>query len=58
MSGWDSILAAARVENKAFKQAWAAPRASQRLMLSDILQINAGTEFGRQHGFGGRGSVA
>ena len=52
MSGWGSILAAARAENKAFKQAWAASRASQRMLLSDILQKNAETEFGRQHGFG------
>ena len=52
MSGWGSILAAARAENKAFKQAWAASRASQWMLLSDILQKNAQTEFGRQHGFG------
>lgn len=52
MSGWDLILAAARTENEAFKQAWAASRAAQQMLLSDVLQKNAQTEFGRQHGFG------
>jgi hypothetical protein len=52
MSGWHSILAAARVENTAFKRAWAAPRASQWKLLHDILQTNAETAFGLRHGFG------
>lgn len=51
MSMWRSILLAAHAENEAFKRARLAPRASQQRLLSDILQANAGTEFGRQHGF-------
>jgi hypothetical protein len=51
VNGWDRILVAARAQRDVFNLASAAPRASQRTLLWQILRSNAGTEFGRAHRF-------
>jgi hypothetical protein len=57
VSGWDEILAAARVQRDVFDRACATPGVSQRALLRRILQTNAGTDFGRAHHFEAIGSV-
>ena len=51
MSGWRVVLDAARAEHVFFDRARATPRASQATLLRQILAHNAGTDFGRAHGF-------
>jgi hypothetical protein len=51
VSGWRTILAAARSERDAFAQSGAAPAEAQRALLSRILRDNATSAFGRAHGF-------
>ena len=51
MSGWRVVLDAARAEHVFFDRARATPRASQATLLRQILAHNAGTDFGRTHGF-------
>jgi hypothetical protein len=51
VSGWDPILAAARTQRVVFERACAAPRDSQSALLRQILDANAETDFGREHGF-------
>jgi len=51
VSGWRAVLAAARAEHVLFDRARAAPRAAQAALLAQILAANAGTDFGRSHGF-------
>lgn len=51
MSGWDTLLAAARAPSAALAAALAAPEQAQRALLLDIVRSNADTEFGRRHGF-------
>ena len=51
MSGWRAVLDAARAEHALFGRARATPRASQAALLRQILAANAGTDFGRTHGF-------
>ena len=52
MSGWAAILGAARCANaRASIVPAPAPRAAQIALLRSILADNAGSEFGRAHGF-------
>jgi hypothetical protein len=51
VSGWRAVLDAARAEHALFDRARATPRASQAALLGQILTANAGTDFGRTHGF-------
>jgi hypothetical protein len=51
MSGWAAILTAAHAERDTFARACEAPRAAQLALLRQILDDNAGTEFGRLHRF-------
>jgi GH3 auxin-responsive promoter len=51
VSAWDEILRAARAEHAAFDRAAVDPRATQWILLSQILAANAETDFGRTHGF-------
>jgi hypothetical protein len=53
VSGWRVVLDAARAEHALFDRARATPRASQAALLRQILATNAGTDFGRTHGFAG-----
>lgn len=51
MNGWRAVLDAARAEHALFDRARVTPRASQAALLRQILAANAGTDFGRTHGF-------
>jgi hypothetical protein len=51
VSGWRVVLEAARAEHAVFDRARAAPRAAQEALLARIIAVNAGTDFGRSHGF-------
>ena len=58
MSGWRTILAAARAERQAFEAARAGPRAAQLALLDRIIRENADSSFGRAHGFADIASLA
>jgi hypothetical protein len=51
MSGWGTILGAARAQCESFDRACEAPRAAQVALLRNILAANADSDFGRTHGF-------
>jgi hypothetical protein len=51
VTGWRVVLDAARAEHALFDRARATPRASQAVLLKQILSANAETDFGRTHGF-------
>jgi GH3 auxin-responsive promoter len=51
VSGWRAVLAAARAEHALFERARATPRASQEVLLAQIVAANSDTDFGRAHGF-------
>ncbi|MCB1350981.1 MAG: GH3 auxin-responsive promoter family protein, partial [Maritimibacter sp.] len=54
---WRQILTGTQAGFRAFEAARADPDAAQRALLADILAANAGTDFGRAHGFDRIGSV-
>ena len=54
---WRQILTGTQAGFRAFEAARADPDAAQRALLADILAANAGTVFGRAHGFDRIGSV-
>lgn len=57
MNGWGALLAAAAAPAAALAAALAAPEEAQRALLLEIVGRNAGTEFGRHHGFAALRSV-
>jgi len=58
MTGWATILAAARAECETFERACGAPRAAQLALLRRIVADNSASVFGRAHGFDRIDSVA
>lgn len=56
--GWGALTRAAAAGAARLRAAWAAPEAAQRAALAELLRANAGTAFGREHGFADIDDVA
>jgi GH3 auxin-responsive promoter len=57
MTGWRTLLDAARVPKTALEDAWRNPEQQQSMLLQRLLDANSDAEFGRHHGFSGLRTV-